>query len=846
MGETAHGTKARGGKAIWIRRGALTLAAVTGLVALGVGTLVLTVDPNRYKESITRLVKEKKNRQLTIRGDLKLTVFPRLGVEVGPAALSAHGEQHTALSIESARVSVALWPLLRRQVVIDHVAIEGLQATVTRRKDGSLDIDDLLQPSADPGPARFDVDGIELSRADLTYLDQRDKNRIKLTQLAFKSGRLADRLPTEVEWSAHVSSDLPPAAVRVAGKGRFLMDLAAGQFGLTQARMEAKGVMPSVKIDRLVLESTDLGLNAPGRHVRAKNLSLTFNGVVDNEPLEVRLATPSIAADLTRLAVQGQKLDVDVQASGVERKGSAKIEAARLDGRLADGVLDVDRLKVVGKGSMAGLQFSELQFGVPKLLVDLPRSRLSLEGVALRSIGAHASGEKFDVRLDAPRLDVSETQAAGSGIKGSLRWVGEHNADIKYRIENVRGHGKDLTADLHVEGKVEGADMAARPVPLAIQGTLNSNLNAETLSANVQASFDQSRVRAILSVEHFAKPIVNVVANVDRLNLDRYRSKLAAGPGTKADAAIDLSVLKGLNLGGQVKVGELQVQNLKASGVEMAVRVANGRAEIREMSAGLYGGTLFGSALLDGNTNAFAFKHAIKGVQVQPLMKDLANRDAVEGTGTIHLDVTGSGKTVAAAKKSLAGTVRLQVRDGAIRGFDLAKSLRDFRRVLGHGADPAAPNDKREKTEFSELDAHLALAGGVATVRELQIKSPLVRATQGEPARIDIGNGQLDLMVRATVANTTTGPLAKDLKDLRGLVIPVRFVGPFERWQYQVQWADVAGQGLRNSAERALRDALPDTDKSAPKKDAAPKKDTDSKPADQIRDRLLRGLLGGQ
>jgi AsmA protein len=64
-------------------------------------------------------------------------------------------------------------------------------------------------------------------------------------------------------------------------------------------------------------------------------------------------------------------------------------------------------------------------------------------------------------------------------------------------------------------------------------------------------------------------------------------------------------------------------------------------------------------------------------------MKDLADKDLLEGRGNVALDVSSRGDSVAAMKKALGGTASLSLKDGAIKGINLAQSLRDIKGKLG-------------------------------------------------------------------------------------------------------------------------------------------------------------------
>ena len=114
------------------------------LLVIGIGILTATFDPNKYKDDITKVVKDKKDRTLTIAGNLKRSVFPKLGVELGALTLSEYKSDKEFVKLEGAKVYLELMPLLSKEVIVDKVEVHGLTANVVRNKDGKFNFDDLL------------------------------------------------------------------------------------------------------------------------------------------------------------------------------------------------------------------------------------------------------------------------------------------------------------------------------------------------------------------------------------------------------------------------------------------------------------------------------------------------------------------------------------------------------------------------------------------------------------------------------------------------------------------------------------------------------------------------------
>jgi len=122
-----------------------------------------------------------------------------------------------------------------------------------------------------------------------------------------------------------------------------------------------------------------------------------------------------------------------------------------------------------------------------------------------------------------------------------------------------------------------------------------------------------------------------------------------------------------------------------------------------------------------------------------------------------------------------------------------------------------------EKTDFSELTASFRIANGVAHNDDLTLKSPLFRV--GGAGDVDIGGGRLDYTVKATIVSSLQGQGGPELEALKGVTVPVRLSGPFDKIGYNVDLGSVVTEKakerlnerrdeVRKEAEDKLKDRL--------------------------------------
>ena len=228
-------------------------------------------------------------------------------------------------------------------------------------------------------------------------------------------------------------------------------------------------------------------------------------------------------------------------------------------------------------------------------------------------------------------------------------------------------------------------------VPMA--GTVRADLKKQTVNADLTTRFDESNIRAKIDMADFATPFTRFDIAVDKLNVDRYlppTEKKAEGtePATAAqvEQPIEFSPIKKLNMAGSLRFDELIAWNVKAQKVVMDANATGGKLEVNPLSANLYQGSAHGRASVNANNNQLAIKQTLSGVSIGPLLRDALKQDLLDGRGNVVLDVTATGKTVSAIKKSLSGSAALNLKDGALKGINLAQSLRNAKAMFSGGA----------------------------------------------------------------------------------------------------------------------------------------------------------------
>ncbi len=254
-------------------------------------------------------------------------------------------------------------------------------------------------------------------------------------------------------------------------------------------------------------------------------------------------------------------------------------------------------------------------------------------------------------------------------------------------------------------------------------------------------------------------------------------------------------------------MGTLKVAGIKANNLRLDLRASGGRLDLSPLDAELYQGRVAGSlSLVAGTPPRLSMKQSLSGISIGPLLKDALGKESLEGRGNVVLDVTTQGATVTALPKALNGSARVELRDGAVRGFNIAQAIRSASAKLGGASGQhAGTGSQSESTDFSELSGSFRIAHGVAHNDNLLAKSPLLRVTGN--GDIDLGEGRLDYVVKATVVGTLQGQGGPELQSLRGQTVPIRLNGPFTAIGYSIDFAGLVQEMAKQKIEEEAKEA---------------------------------------
>lgn len=721
----------------YLKYGLWSIGGVVVLVAVALTYVALTFDPNTYKPQIIQAVKDSKQRSLKLDGDIKLHFFPGIGLSLGKISLSEFQNEQEFASVESARVSLALLPLLSKQVVVDEIAVSGVKARIIKFKNGKTNLDDLLSKEAAPAqpaqaappsaPVKFDIASVQIDKTELSYRDETSGAQYSVKDFSLKTGRIANGVPSKIDFAAHIQANQPMLDISAQIKTMLTFDLEKNLYDMQGLDLQAKGV--ALDIAELVVKASgDASAQLGMQEFALNKFALTASGVKGKDRFEAKLDAPVLSLTKDKFIGDGIALN-------------AKLDAA---------------------------------FGNVVAVLSLPTVEGDAEKFKLSALSLNVNVKQpeqtFKVKLTTP-------------VAGNLK-TQQFNLSNLVLVVNATGDklpGKSINSEL--------------------KGSVQADLGRQSIQANLAGGLLQSQIKAKLAVNNFNMPMIRYDLEIDQFDADPYLPKKTADAKdqTKNNMAepeqpFDLSALKSLNIEGSLRVGSLKAANVKVAQLRVDVKAKNGVINITPLSAKLYQGSIDGKVSVNAETSSFTINEKLTGIDIAPLLKDAANLELAEGKGSIALDLTTQGNTVGALKKALNGNVSVNLANGVIKGINLAKLVQGVQSLSKDTKAQTLGVDKNEKTEFSEFKANFKVSNGVAHNDDLTVKSTVLRVTGN--GDIDIGHGNLNYNAKAIFAKTEQGKTATLPVSVSGPFDALKF-----KVDYAALLTDVAKQKIDEKKE---------------------------------------------
>ncbi|QIB65338.1 AsmA family protein [Kineobactrum salinum] len=416
------------------------------LILLAAILLPLVLDEEQLLALAAERLEQSSGAQLTVHGDSRLSLLPRLALTLDEAELALPGKDQPDITVQRLAVEVRLLPLLSGTVAIKGIELAGLVATVPAQ------------------PAQPAVDTSTLSDAELDAFYEARRQAVR--DAAANSAGAALGLPLALNVQRLNISDARIVLLQADGGEPRMIELVA----LTATDMNLAGEPAAL----------NLQLRIPGANPVALSLDLRFSADLDQQRVQLQ----SLVADIEGATRQPLQL----RASG----------PVDLERQVAELELALESGTMTGAGNLRYASFESPQIDTTLQLSELNPALLVLAGpeAATEAGDVEADG---DAPLPLHALRLVDTRAALQVERAVFGLHSIEQLQLKLRVvegiatlETIRGrlHGGELdasavlngqhnTARLETRGELTGADTALLLAALEAQPVLSGSASLD-------------------------------------------------------------------------------------------------------------------------------------------------------------------------------------------------------------------------------------------------------------------------------------------------------------------------------------------------------------------------------
>lgn len=243
--------------------GLFILGLLLIIVALGFA-LTHLFDPNDYKDEIRQLARDKANVELTLDGDIGWSLFPWLGLELHDARIATLvAPDQPFADVQMLGLSVRVLPLLRREVQMSDVRVEGLNLSLHRDEKGHGNWEDIGKPVAstsgqpsptaagepapDTGaserpsrPLQMNIDSLTVNNARVDYSDARKGQTFLAESIQLSTGAIRETSDIPVKLTAFLSTNQPMVRAKTELVGQLRLDRALKRYQFEDMRLSGE------------------------------------------------------------------------------------------------------------------------------------------------------------------------------------------------------------------------------------------------------------------------------------------------------------------------------------------------------------------------------------------------------------------------------------------------------------------------------------------------------------------------------------------------------------------------------------------------------------------------------
>ncbi|MFN3883058.1 MAG: AsmA family protein [Nitrincola lacisaponensis] len=426
----------------------------------------------------------------------------------------------------------------------------------------------------------------------------------------------------------------------------------------------------------------------------------------------------------------------------------------------------------------------------------------------------------FDLTDETVALQALQLNIGSLRMQGNLTLSGFSEPQFNGVLEASPFNLKALLADLGQTAPTLQDPNALERVAFNshLQGDLK-HLSLERLNLSLDDTTLTGQAQADLESGH-----LTLVLNGNQFNLDRYlpheanttgqsssaeaSASSSASSGWSEEPLLPVELLQTLNLSVTLDLERLTFQQRHFDQPGITLSAKQGLVQLERLTTQLYAGQLNANGSLDvrESTPQTAVKAQISNIQIGQLLQELADTDQLSGLFSADTDLTMRGNSMDAMIRSLNGQARIQMKDGVLRGIDMAQTVcQGIQTVTALGVNPQQVD---RSTPFADLSGNFRIRNGVIDNNDLEALLDAMRLRgQGQ---VNLPTQSIDYRLGFTLQENLFQQTCSVNNRLEGLELPIDCKGQFDTPPLQMCRPDtsVFTQLLRQEVQRKIEERI--------------------------------------
>ncbi|UNM96705.1 AsmA family protein [Ignatzschineria rhizosphaerae] len=714
-----------------------TLIAVIVLLILTITVLLFVIDPNRYKSRIEAFAQNRANISLQIKGDLSWNLFPQFGISIKETQISALDDtKNPVASVDNLTLSLKLIPLIKGDIDIKQLHVDGLMLEILTYPDGSQNIDSFLTPKPQ-NPALNQPETISPTK------DQKSENHAEK--------------PTQ-----------KPRALAIAA------------MSFTNARFNFENQLTKQQFhgDNIDFIIEKIQLNAPNFSIDALKFNkgnLYFSDALLQQTFDYQEINFNLQKlELHRTFVDDQRIFATNLGQFDLKKG--EIKAVKNDQTL---LLKPQNITIenfhysnspdLDPWNLTKLEVQDLQISSQKS-AKMPALILDKITINAKNISPLTTGS-LQFKLSASQKDHLHFDLSGQSTitftQVSKSWNFKDNL-LKANINRWQNFIPSKTIALQLE-----ADLAL-------------NLTQDTLLISpLTLLLDEQKITGDIAFTSLQQQQGRITLKGKKLDLSPYlpeQSTTSPNIPNNSNAKEETNIKPSTSTNQRAltintKLQELKINTFVAQNIGIDALLQNDLITISEAKAMLLGGNMMvkghvktanETPIIDGNIT-------ITALPLTNLLTALQKSLPITGNLNLNGQLQTQGFDKTSIMKHLQGNVQVNISNGQLIGMDYEQLVCEGFALLKK--ENFRQNSAKPTTNFNKLNANATIRNGVISNNSLQMEIPGLAATGN--GTINLNNETLDYRISLLLKESTGVAHCQIDQYLKNVTIPLHCQGSY-------------------------------------------------------------------